>query len=117
MEKRENNNREGSGEIQQELLQKIASLEKQLAHQQLKSEVLDTLINRKTTQYLHQKKAWNPTVLEIKKTKSFVSVQQICCWVTRRRHVIKNKKKICAINASTFDITTDRYFKKTLATL
>jgi transposase len=44
MERKEKNKLEGSSEKEQELLQKIASLEKQLAHQQLKSEVLDTLI-------------------------------------------------------------------------
>jgi len=45
MERKQKNNQEQSTEKEQELLLKIASLEKQLAHQQLKSEVLDTLIN------------------------------------------------------------------------
>lgn len=44
MERKEKNNLPPGGEKEAELLQKIASLEKQLAHQQLKSEVLDTLI-------------------------------------------------------------------------
>ena len=44
MAKREKINREGSSEKEQELLQKIAALEKQLQHQELKAEVLDTLI-------------------------------------------------------------------------
>lgn len=35
----------GSSENEAALLQKIASLEKQLAHQELRAEVLDTLIN------------------------------------------------------------------------
>ena len=45
MVKREKNNQDGSSEKEQELLQKIASLEKQLQHQELRAEVLDTLIN------------------------------------------------------------------------
>ena len=45
MERKQKNNQEQGTEKEQELLAKIASLEKQLAHQQLKSEVLDTLIN------------------------------------------------------------------------
>ncbi|MCW3108593.1 MAG: transposase [Segetibacter sp.] len=45
MERKEKNKLEGSSEKEQELLQKIASLEKQLAHQELRAEVLDTLIN------------------------------------------------------------------------
>ncbi len=45
MERKEKNKLEPGSEKEQELLIKIASLEKQLAHQQLKSEVLDTLIN------------------------------------------------------------------------
>jgi hypothetical protein len=44
MERKEKNSQDASTQKEQELLQKIASLEKQLAHQQLKSEVLDTLI-------------------------------------------------------------------------
>ena len=44
MERKQKNDQEDGSEKEQELLQKIASLEKQLAHQQLKSEVLDTLI-------------------------------------------------------------------------
>ena len=36
---------QGSTEKEAALLQKIASLEKQLAHQELRAEVLDTLIN------------------------------------------------------------------------
>ena len=35
----------GTSENEEALLQKIASLEKQLAHQELRAEVLDTLIN------------------------------------------------------------------------
>ena len=45
MDRKEKNKLAGSNEEKQELLQKIASLEKQLAHQQLRAEVLDTLIN------------------------------------------------------------------------
>ena len=45
MERNQKNKLEGSSEKEQELLQKIASLEKQLAHQELRAEVLDTLIN------------------------------------------------------------------------
>jgi len=45
MEREQKNNQEQSTDKEQELLLKIASLEKQLAHQQLKAEVLDTLIN------------------------------------------------------------------------
>ena len=45
MAKRQANNQEGSSEKEQELLKKIAALEKQLAHQELRAEVLDTLIN------------------------------------------------------------------------
>ena len=45
MERKQKNNQEQGTEKEQELLAKIALLEKQLAHQQLKSEVLDTLIN------------------------------------------------------------------------
>ncbi len=44
MERKEKNRQEGSSEKEQELLQKIAALEKQLAHQELRAEVLDTLI-------------------------------------------------------------------------
>ncbi len=45
MERKQKNKQPGSGEREVELLEKIASLEKQLAHQELKAEVLDTLIN------------------------------------------------------------------------
>lgn len=45
MERKEKNKQDGTGQKEQELLQKIAALEKQLAHQQLRAEVLDTLIN------------------------------------------------------------------------
>ncbi len=45
MERKQKNKQPGAGERETELLQKIASLEKQLAHQELKSKVLDTLIN------------------------------------------------------------------------
>ena len=45
MENKEKNRLDGSSEKEQELLKKIASLEKQLAHQELRAEVLDTLIN------------------------------------------------------------------------
>ena len=44
MERKEKHKLEESSEKEQELLQKIASLEKQLAHQELRAEVLDTLI-------------------------------------------------------------------------
>ena len=39
------NKKHSVSENEQELLEKIASLEKQLKHQELKAEVLDTLIN------------------------------------------------------------------------
>ena len=45
MERKQKNKQPGGSEREAELLQKIASLEKQLAHQELKAEVLDTLIN------------------------------------------------------------------------
>ncbi len=45
MQRTEKNKQEGSSEKEQELLQKIAALEKQLKHQELRAEVLDTLIN------------------------------------------------------------------------
>ncbi len=45
MERKEKNKQDGTSQKEQELLQKIASLEKQLAHQELRAEVLDTLIN------------------------------------------------------------------------
>ena len=45
MERNQKNKQPQAGEREAELLQKIASLEKQLAHQELKAEVLDTLIN------------------------------------------------------------------------
>ena len=45
MERKEKNKQDGTSEKEQELLQKIASLEKQLAHQEMRAEVLDTLIN------------------------------------------------------------------------
>jgi transposase-like protein len=45
MERKEKNEQPAGGQRESELLQKIASLEKQLAHQELKAEVLDTLIN------------------------------------------------------------------------
>jgi transposase-like protein len=45
MDRKAKNNKTGSSENEAALLQKIAALEKQLAHQELKVEVLDTLIN------------------------------------------------------------------------
>ncbi len=45
MERKHKNKQLGSVGREVELLEKIASLEKQLAHQELKAEVLDTLIN------------------------------------------------------------------------
>ena len=45
MERKQKNRPDGSAEREVDLLEKIASLEKQLAHQELKAEVLDTLIN------------------------------------------------------------------------
>ncbi len=45
MERKQKNRPDGSAEREADLLEKIASLEKQLAHQELKAEVLDTLIN------------------------------------------------------------------------
>ena len=45
MERKEKNKQDGTSEKEQELLQKIALLEKQLAHQEMRAEVLDTLIN------------------------------------------------------------------------
>jgi len=45
MERDEKKKQEGASENQAALLQKIATLEKQLAHQELRAEVLDTLIN------------------------------------------------------------------------
>ena len=45
MEQKAKKEQAGSSEKEAELLQKIASLEKQLAHQELRAEVLDTLIN------------------------------------------------------------------------
>ena len=45
MERKQKDNADGSTQKEQELLQKIAALEKQLAHQELRAEVLDTLIN------------------------------------------------------------------------
>ena len=45
MEKGEKNNQDGTTEKEQELLKRIAFLEKQLQHQELRAEVLDTLIN------------------------------------------------------------------------
>jgi transposase len=44
MEQKQKKHEEGSSQNEQELLQKIALLEKQLAHQELRAEVLDTLI-------------------------------------------------------------------------
>ena len=45
MEQKAKKEQAGTSEKEAELLQKIASLEKQLAHQELRAEVLDTLIN------------------------------------------------------------------------
>jgi transposase-like protein len=45
MAKKAKQEQSGTSENQAALLQKIAALEKQLAHQELKAEVLDTLIN------------------------------------------------------------------------
>ncbi len=45
MAKRAKKEQQGTSENEAALLQKIASLEKQLAHQELRAEVLDTLIN------------------------------------------------------------------------
>jgi transposase-like protein len=45
MAKSKQKNEAGSSPTEAALLQKIASLEKQLAHQELRAEVLDTLIN------------------------------------------------------------------------
>jgi len=45
MAKKPKKEQEGSLESEAALLQKIAALEKQLAHQELRAEVLDTLIN------------------------------------------------------------------------
>ena len=45
MEKKRKNKESGASDNEAALLQKIASLEKQLKHEQLKAEVLDTLIN------------------------------------------------------------------------
>jgi transposase-like protein len=45
MEKKKKNKDREVSQTEAELLQKIAFLEKQLAHQELKAEVLDTLIN------------------------------------------------------------------------
>jgi len=45
MKRKQKDDQQQGTEKEQELLAKIALLEKQLAHQQLKSEVLDTLIN------------------------------------------------------------------------
>jgi transposase-like protein len=45
MAKSNQKNQGGSSPTEAVLLQKIASLEKQLAHQELRAEVLDTLIN------------------------------------------------------------------------
>jgi transposase-like protein len=45
MEKKKKDKEAGISENEAILLQKIATLEKQLKHQQLKAEVLDTLIN------------------------------------------------------------------------
>jgi hypothetical protein len=45
MEKKRKNKELGVSDKEAALLQKIASLEKQLKHEQLKAEVLDTLIN------------------------------------------------------------------------
>jgi len=45
MAKKAKKQQEGTSENEATLLQKIAALEKQLAHQELRAEVLDTLIN------------------------------------------------------------------------
>jgi transposase-like protein len=45
MEKKRKNKESGVADNEAALLQKIASLERQLKHEQLKAEVLDTLIN------------------------------------------------------------------------
>lgn len=45
MERKEKSLQTGSTEKEHELLQKITALQKQLAHQELRAEVLDTLIN------------------------------------------------------------------------
>ncbi len=45
MDQKAKKEQSGTSENEAELLQKIASLEKQLAHQELRAEVLDTLIN------------------------------------------------------------------------
>lgn len=45
MEKKRENKKSGASDNEAVLLQKIASLEKQLKHQELKAEVLNTLIN------------------------------------------------------------------------
>jgi transposase-like protein len=45
MDQKAKNKQSGASENEAALLQKIASLEKQLAHQELRAEVLDTLIN------------------------------------------------------------------------
>ncbi len=45
MDQKAKKEQSGTSEKEAELLQKIASLEKQLAHEELRAEVLDTLIN------------------------------------------------------------------------
>jgi hypothetical protein len=45
MEKKKKNKEAGMSDNEAALLEKIAMLEKQLKHQELKAEVLDTLIN------------------------------------------------------------------------
>ena len=45
MDQKAKKQQSGTSENEAALLQKIASLEKQLAHQELRAEVLDTLIN------------------------------------------------------------------------
>lgn len=45
MKRKQQKEQQGSTENEAALLQKIAALEKQLAHQELRAEVLDTLIN------------------------------------------------------------------------
>ena len=45
MAKKAKEQQQGVSENETALLQKIAALEKQLAHQELRAEVLDTLIN------------------------------------------------------------------------
>ena len=45
MDQKARKQQSGTSENEEALLQKIASLEKQLAHQELRAEVLDTLIN------------------------------------------------------------------------